>query len=382
MATVDMALVQKYRQAGYPVAQPVPIEAHRVSALGTEAPWTVTVTRPKDKTLRPLIVYLPPLGDGDDAPNHWISTWAHAGYAVLAVQALTDDAQVWATPEARSGDFVRIARARYAQELMPDRLARLSDLLGRVRARSEHGDAGLEGLDWAHVALAGADLGAFSVQTVATAPAAQLAALAWPIAPLAFIAISPYATRTASAPPAPGQCNAPVLMISAREDIDSYGVITESALRHLAFDRLGKGDNFYLELAHASHRWLAGVVEAPVTGDATPAHRAAPVAGEAEHGPRRGGNAQRDAMAPGEGDDDDPLQEKSSRALAAQAAARLALAKSLSLAMTQAALSEVSFETVSIAFLDAQLRAQPSARFWLDETAVRWLQSGDRLKHG
>ena len=239
VAKVDEDAVARYRAAGYALPAPVPIEAHRISGPVTEAPWTVGLTRPADHQTHPLIVYLPSLGEDDTAPVRWIETWAHAGYAVLVVQALRDDADVWSTPYARSGDFERIARARFADELMADRIARLSRLLAQVRTRSLRGEAGLDGLDWNHLALAGADLGGYTVQCIATSPPAALAAVQWPLKPQAYLVISPYAVRGVSAVPSVAP-DAPVLMISARDDVDAYGVVTDPAIRHLAFDRLGR----------------------------------------------------------------------------------------------------------------------------------------------
>jgi len=374
----DTDAVNRYRDSGYRITSTVSIEAHRLSAPPTESPWTVTVTQPKDRARHPMIVYLPGLGESDDAPNHWVESWAHAGYAVLAVQALADDAQVWATPEARSGDFARVARARFADELMDERLARLSTLLTRIRTRSQRGEPGLENLDWSHLALAGADLGAYCVQAIATSPAQRRASISWPIAPRAYLAISPYAVRGSGSASAAVPPDAPVLMISAREDVDAYGVVSDPSVRHLAFDRLGKGDNFYLELDNASHRWLSGATVPAPLGE-PPARRPAGAAGaDGERGRKRGaGGPQHDNMAPGD-DEDDPLQEKGARA----DAVRAELEKSRKRDLTHIALSEVSFAAVSIAFFDGYVRAQSPARAWLGESAGHWLQAGDRLKHG
>ncbi len=80
-------------------------------------------------------------------------------------------------------------------------------------------------------------------------------------------------------------------------------------------------------------------------------------------------------MAP-EGENEESAAERKARAAshAEQLAAR-------SRALTQSALSVVSFEAVSVAFLDAWLRERPAARDWLTNGAAHWLQNGDRLKH-
>lgn len=373
-AQVDREAVGRYRAAGYAIPAAATIEADRISGPASEAPWTISLTRPADTANCPLIIYLPGLGEADNTPNQWIGTWARAGYAVIAIQPLPDDAEVWATPEARSGDFERIARARFADDLMADRLARLSTLLKQIRERSLRGETGLQRLDWSRLAIAGADLGAFTVQSIATSTAASRAAISWPLTPLAYVAISPYAVHNGAASPAEAPLHAPVLMISARDDVDAYGVITDASLRRLAFDRLGPGDDYYLELASATHRWLAGVVRAPEGGEQRGTRRAAfrpddPAA-------RRAPGSARDSMAPG-GEEDDSSPDK-----AAKNTARLAqIEKERSRVLTNAALSEVSFAAVSIAFLDANVRQQAGARSWLSDAAPKWLQDGDRLKH-
>jgi len=373
-AQADRQAVARYRGTGYPVPAAVAIETHRISGPVSGAPWSISLTRPADHASHALIIFLPSLGEADNAPNHWIELWSHAGYAVMAIQPLTDDAQVWATQEARSGDFERVARARFPANFMADRLARLSALLAEIRQRSLRGESGLEGLDWAHLGLAGADLGAFAVQTIATRQVPDLAPVSLPVRPLAYIAISPYALRAVPTQGAEAMAHAPVLMISARDDVDAYGVITDATLRRLAFDRLGNGDDYYFELGSATHRWLCGLVEPPPGGEST-AHRT--TAFENDRAGKRGlKGGQADTMAPG-GDEDDQSQDKSAR----NAATRAEMEKARSRALTHVALSEVSFAAISIAFLDAYVRQDAGAHFWLTNAAAKWLQDDDRLKH-
>jgi hypothetical protein len=391
LGKVDRDAVARYRAAGYVPGTQATIRTQIVGATVSEPPWTFRLTRPDDRGTHPLIVYLPTLGEPQDAPNRWIDVWARAGYAVLALQPLEEDARVWETPAARSGDFERIARARFSDDLMADRIARLAQRLNRIRQRSLQGDPDLAGLDWSRVALAGADLGAYTVQTLAVGafarPASSEAAAGvvagWPIAPLAFLAISPYAGRPGPAPDAPAPGHAPVLMISAREDVDPYGVVTDMAVRHRAFDRLGQGENYYFELGSATHRWLGGVPPAPSSAPAPGPRPAA--ANRTEGGDRRsrGGDARRgsagDSMAP-ESDDDDAGADKNAHGAAAREKKAADLARERDRALTHDALSGVSFEAVSVAFFDAYLRQNPQARSWLADAAGKWLQDGDRLK--
>ncbi len=374
VARVDAGSVDTYRSAGYPMNTSGSFEARRISAPATDAPWTITVARPGGQQALPVIVYLPGLGESDDVPCQWIRAWAKAGFAVIVVQALADDAAVWTSPEARSGDFDRIGRARFSADLMDDRLARLSVILREVKLRSQRGEAGLDGLDWTHLALAGADLGAYTVQAIARSSPRRLEAISWPITPLAYVAISPYAVRGSAEPP-PASAHAPVLMISSSQDTDAYGVVTDPSVRRLAFDQLGEGDDFYLELAAVSHRWLSGYPPAAPAASGAPAR---PMFQQALEGRNRGPQQKgqpRDSMAPG-GEEEETPEEKS-----AHNASLVQQVEMHSRALTHLARSEITLEDVSIAFFDGTLRQQQTARSWLGTAAAQWLQSGDRLKH-
>ncbi len=365
----DVKAVAAYRGSGYAPVSAVAIRTRIFGASENELPWHVALTRAADHASRPLVIFLPGLGEAAEAPNQWVDAWAAAGNAVLVVQALAEDADAWASPDARSGEFQRVARQRFAPDLMPGRLAQLAATLKRVQARSARGDDGLDALDWSHVVVAGADLGAYTVQTLAGDAAG------FPVAPLAYIVISPHVVAGA----APASAGAPVLMISAREDIDDYGLVTDPIARHKAFDALKPGQNLFLELPDASHRWLAGIApsaSAPGLG-ADSAHRSAPMSPQ-EPGSRRGrSGTMREGVAPSS-DEEEPTPEQKARSAAALVQRRNELSQQL----TRNAMSEVSFTAVSLAFLDAQLRGRREARAWLETDAARWLQGGTRLKHG
>jgi hypothetical protein len=375
----DLAAVERYQAAGYalraPLAPAAGLMHYRLSAPVARTPWTVSLTALANPgpAPRPLLVYLPPLGDADDAPNQWIELWARAGYAVLCIQALDSDAAIWTTDEARSGDFERVARARFGSELMADRITRLARLLGEVLARGRAGEPVMAGLDWDHAALVGADLGAYTVQSLLSQSPQQLAELGWPLSPAAYLAVSPYARPGRSSPPAPAG-HAPVLMISARDDVDAYGVVGDAAIRHRAFDEIGAGDeDYYFELGGASHRWLSGVPAAPAYEPV--ARRAAPLPSESADG-RRGQHG--DALP---GDEDDLSPAAAAKLKASRIERETQQANLRSRQLTQAALAQVSFQDISLAFLDAYVRRDAAARAWLRDTAPHWLQDGDRLKH-
>jgi hypothetical protein len=379
--SVDQHAVDRYRASGYSFATQEGVSVHRFTAPVSQIAWSFALVQapPRAGSSRPVIVYQPALGESDDAPCAWTEKWARAGYAVVQLQPLDDDAHIWATPEARSGDFERVARGRFADDLMADRIARLARLVAQTRARSEAGEPALAGLDWNRVALAGADLGAYTVQSIAALSPEQLRAGGWTVTPRAFIVISPFAKAAeagAAASASPAGASAPVLMISSEDDVDAYGVITDVALRHAAFDRLASGDDFYLELHSASHRWLGGMSTDQLNSPEAVARRT-PTFREPSAGAKRPGPSASEGVAP----DEDLTPEATAQLAATRKEREMQLVQARSRLMTRVAMNEVGFEDVSTAFLDTYLRQDARAKSWLLESAAAWLQDGDRLKH-
>lgn len=384
-AKVDSAALEHYRATGYPVQAGGEPETLQVNSWGTQmVAWSARLVRRANPSALPVLVYLPALGESDDAPNRWFGAWARAGYAVLVIQALDEDAHAWTSPEALSGDFARVARARFAPERMDDRLQRLALILTALQARSLRGDAALQGLDWTHVALAGADLGAYTVQEIAARSAAASAPAVLPLPIMAYLVISPYyqnparkdAVSAAAAPTA-----TPLLAISSDDDLDAYGLVTDSALRRQAYDRLAGPDSLFLDLGSATHRWLSGAAQAASSTEGNPAQRRAapPEAPDRRRGrtgePRAAPGNGRDGLAP-LGDEEELTPDKAAKLLEVRRAGEQARAAQL----THAALRQVSFERVSLAFLDAAVRQNASARDWLAHGAGAWLQEGERLR--
>jgi hypothetical protein len=73
----------------------------------------IVVAEPSATGSLPVIVYLPGLGETSSAGVHWRTAWATAGYAVVSVQLLDDDATAWSSELARAGDFKALGRQRY-----------------------------------------------------------------------------------------------------------------------------------------------------------------------------------------------------------------------------------------------------------------------------
>lgn len=214
----------------------------------------------------PVVVYLPGIGQGSEAGQRWVAAWAQAGYAVLAVQPLEDDAAAWRSALARSGEFRELGELHYGDALRGARLAALRRLVAGLQANATV--AGVA-LDWQHAALAGYEIGA---QT-----ALDLGADATGWLPQAVIAISPPPMDAAAATP-------PALLITSDTDGDALGLVTRPAERRRAFDTLHPGAGWLLSLPGVSHAALAGTL-APEGWHVQDQHRG----GDAMTGSRHGG---------------------------------------------------------------------------------------------
>lgn len=227
----------------------------------------VTVTRSAFATgALPVVVYLPGIGQEGDAGQRWAAAWAQAGYAVLGMQPLAEDAAAWRSPLARTGEFRALGELHYGDALRTERLQALRRILAALQAQPAV--AGVTP-DWQHAAVAGYETGA---QT-----ALDLGGDASGWRPQAVIAISP--------PPmdAPAGETA-ALLVTGDNDGDALGLVTRPAERRRAFDGLRPGAGWLLAVPGASHAALAGTL-APEGWHAQDQHRG----GEAMSGGRRGG---------------------------------------------------------------------------------------------
>lgn len=234
----------------------------------------VTVTRSATATgPLPVVVYLPGIGQGSEAGQRWAAAWAQAGYAVLAVQPLQEDADAWRSPLARTGEFRELGELHYGDAMRAARLAALRRLLGALPGQAVAGAA----LDWQRAAVAGYETGAQAVL--------DLGGDAGGWQPRAVIAISPPPMDAAATTP-------PALLVTSDTDGDALGLVTRPAERLRAFDTLRPGAAWLLSPPGLSHAALSGTL-APEGWHAQDQHRgggpgARGPAGGAPRGPRSG----------------------------------------------------------------------------------------------
>lgn len=266
----------------------------------------------------PVVVYLPGIGQGSDTGQRWAAAWAQAGYAVLAVQPLDEDAAAWRSALARSGEFRELGQLHYGEAMRADRLAALRRLLQALQGLAPGGVT----LDWQRAAVAGYEIGAQA--------ALDLGRDAGDWQPRAVIAISPPPMEAAAATP-------PVLLITSDSDGDALGLFTRPAERRRAFDTLAPGAGWLVNPPGLSHAALSGTL-APEGWHEQDHHRGgnAPVAGPQQ----RGGQGGQGPHGPAGGA---PRGPRSGSA-------------------TEAALADLQEAMrLSVAFLDAQLRGRAMA---------------------
>lgn len=203
----------------------------------------VTVTRSRlSAGPLPVVVYLPGIGQGSEAGQRWAAAWAQAGYAVLAVQPLEDDAAAWRSVLARTGEFRELGKLHYGAAMRAARLAALRRLLAALQAQPAA--AGVA-LDWQRAAIAGYEIGAQTVLDLGSDGGGWL--------PRAVIAISPPPMDAAAATP-------PALLITSDSDGDALGLLKQPAERRRAFDTLRPGAGWLLALPALSHPALSGTL--------------------------------------------------------------------------------------------------------------------------
>jgi dienelactone hydrolase len=216
----------------------------------------------------PVVVYLPGLGQDGDAGQRWVTAWAQAGYAVLGLQPLEDDAAAWRSPLARTGEFRELGELHFGEAMRTRRQAALRRLLTALQAQPAW--AGVT-LDWQRAAVAGYETGAQAALDLG------LDATAWQ--PRAVITISPPPMDAPAAAP-------PLLLVTSDNDGDALGLITRPAERRRIFETQRPGAAWLLQLPTPSHAALSGTL-APEGWHAQDQHRGGE--GMAGRGARGGG---------------------------------------------------------------------------------------------
>lgn len=304
---------------------------------------------------RPVVLYLPGLGESETAGLRWRRAWAGAGYAVLSLQSLDDDATAWSSELARSAEFTELGRRHYAEAQMRRRLARLDELLAEAQRLGRLGEAPWRSLDWSRTVVAGYELGAQTAMALAgeRQPDGTVLALTT-LRPVAAIVISPQVFATPD-PARYREVALPVLGLTGPDDSDVLGLVREPRWREAPFAAMPAGRGWLLSAAEVRHAALAGNEPRPEDAEReNKRQRAAEDQAQSQPQGRRGG---------GRGARGQEMPTRMAPVPALPDYRRL----------HEQQLGLIAAQQVSVAFLDAQVRQSGAARAWLGGPAQAWM---------
>jgi hypothetical protein len=359
------ALVREFAAKGYAAVEHDSTTSASHTWIVSGQSVTIALVEPVVAGTVPVVIYLPALGEASESGARWRSAWASAGYAVLSVQLLDDDATAWKSDLARSGEFKTLARQRYAGAVMSRRVQLLADLVAEGRRRSAAGEAAWRRLDWSKLAIAGFDLGAYTALTVAGEHVRGAEDAAGRVAVRGAIIVSPHASLAdGSLDSRFRDIHMPVLSVTSDTDGDVLGLVEGPYLREAPFTQMQGPDKYLLSLRSLSHAALGGAAEpneqGADAGSAKRSHGAGPTDGD-ESGQRRRGS-KRSAANGGV-----PVSRGADGSANGLASTRLS-PDALEMRM-------IAARSVSTAFLDAYLKDDALAREWLTSHARQWLGS-------
>ncbi|MBV8124349.1 MAG: hypothetical protein JO370_09745 [Paucibacter sp.] len=357
LAAADELKARDVVQRGYrPATAPEAIASTQLNVLVEGANWPVTIVRPTSSGPHPLVLYLPGLGESEEAGSLWRQAWARAGYAVLSVQALAEDESAWRSDLARGAEFRALAEQRYGTDALRQRLARLGQIWQACRQAASTGQAPWAGFDFSSVAVAGFDLGAQTAVALGS-DAVPAAGQAWQDLAASVRGVLAFSPIEEGALPASSSVRAgpPILSLSAADDVDPTAWFSPPARRQDVFERWALSGSALLLFHEAGHGVLAGNPRVAVMPERRDAEQAAAAQ------PRRGVGRTRSGLGPGGPDAIDPVPK-------VQDASHLPVAERHGHQEIEAALG-----VVSLAWLDAQLRQREAARCWLQVQLPVWL---------
>ncbi len=346
LTQMDSAQVDQFTRHGYSSANHYDVSTQFTAWESPLGRFDIAATTPSAPGRLPLVIYLPALGEDRSSGEALRTAWAASGYAVLALQPLSQDALRWTDPGSRPGDPTPWARERYAAPVMAARIHALRTVLLELVRRQAAREAPLDRFDLERVALAGQDLGAYTAMVAAGEAVLDATPPPLPLRVSATLALSPHADF--SGVPLSERYSAiqgPVLSTTSDNDLDPLGLVGSPSLRRAPFEYMPPKDKFLLIFADISHATLAG----------TPAPRS-PLA-EAARDKSAGGGTHRKLNPVG------PTG-----------------ARTPQVSPTRSAMAVVALQKVSLAFLDAYLRQDPIAAEWLERDASRWLGEGAQLR--
>lgn len=383
----DDAQVKQFSGRGYLTDDQYSIATTYPTWQNGNSAYEVGLTVPSKPGRYPLVIYLPGLGESRMAGEAWRTMWAGAGYMVLSLQPLAEDARAWTSEKARAGDFALLARERYSGKAMSDRLQALQGALQELVRQHAANVPPLDRAELSKVALAGFDLGAFTAMTVAGEGLRDVVVPQLPVSIQAVIALSPYASF--SGPSFANRYRSiqlPVLSITSDADADALGVVTSPSLRKAPFEYMPPGDKYLALLAGMPHRVFSGASPGSEEGSDGRSAEAGGNSRAAGSKSERGGSSGHrhfsgvtSAAAAGSHGGHGGGGGNTGGGDGGYTAPRESV--QLGASPTELAMGVVAVQVISTAFLDAVVKKDSVAREWLGRDANRWLRDKGELKH-
>lgn len=386
-------LAETQSKGGYVAGAEIEIDSQREVWNHDHVQLDTMMTMPTAAGNYPLIIYLPSLGEDANAGRIWRETWAKAGYAVFSLQpvligqALKEiEAMKKLNPELEREDgFEAEDEVEQSQSLTegwfggklqrPSRSAQNSELryLGheyfavdnlkqrmqqvfwayqQLKARKSLGQ--FASVDLSKVIIAGYDLGAQTVAGVIGENFDSALPESPEFKPLAAITISPSVNLAKGNVRSRFQAiKLPLLVVTGTEDNDPYA-ISSASVRTSLWEHAAAGSKYLLMLQSAGHQVLAG---SEVNSRFAAGRRG--LSDQEQFGGsqvgRRNAHANEGLIAGLMGDRGRRNVEQSYKQVAAVA-------------------------SVSSAFLDAVVKNDEFARFWLADKAIGWLGNAGQIK--
>ncbi|MEY4210461.1 MAG: hypothetical protein RLZ92_841 [Pseudomonadota bacterium] len=386
-------LAETQSKGGYVAGAEMEIDSQREAWVHDRVQLDTMMTMPTAAGNYPLIIYLPSLGEEANAGRIWRETWAKAGYAVFSLQpvlisqALREiEAMKKLNPELEREDgFETEDEVEQSQSLTegwfggklqrPSRSAQNSELryLGheyfavdnlkqrmqqvfwayqQLKTRKSLGQ--LASVDLSKVIIAGYDLGAQTVAGVIGENFDSALPESPEFKPLAAITISPSVNLAKGNVRSRFQAiKLPLLVVTGTEDNDPYA-ISSASVRTSLWEHAAAGSKYLLMLQNAGHQVLAG---SEVNSRFAAGRRG--LSDQEQFGSsqiaRRNSHANEGLIAGLMGDRGRRNIEQSYKQVAAVA-------------------------SVSSAFMDAVVKNDEFARFWLADKAIAWLGNTAQIR--
>lgn len=368
------SLAEVERQ-GWPAGQADVVLTEQDWSLDGRPRIAATLLAPAQGERLPVVLYLPGLGQEAGAGLRWRRAWAQAGYAVVSIQALEADAQAFRSERARTLDFTRLGRERFAPAELQQRVDALAAWITEARRRGASGEAPWARLDWRHAAVAGFDVGAY---TAAALGGEQIAGLRLPPGLPDWrlvIALSPHPTSPDSHQT--GQWRAdmpPALLVTGLQDGDPLGLMPGEPRRESVFDALPAGDKHLLLVDSLTHAALGDEPEPQRSAASRSKPGGAGGGGGGMGGPGGGGGGGgRGGGGGGGGGGSGGRPSGGPEGSESGGPGESVAQASVRIRPEDAARNRLLIGAVTHALLDAMLQDNAQARRWLNERAPAWV---------